>query len=528
MKHHLGSSPQHTVLIIDDEAGVTRLTERLLKRSGYQVVGVNQPQLGLDLLNKEPIDLLLVDIRMPGLNGFQVMEHARQAHPNIAIVVMTGYGTVDIAVEALRRGANGMVLKPFTGEELVQSVDQALKETHRQAEVQRLRVLRPLFRVVEAFFSEKNPENLLELISSTTCDLLDCEEFAILIRENGDGSTIVSGLSLSNEMTNTVIDYFLSGEEAQVFSSREQVEPTLQKLMEEKNLGHLIGAKNRMGTAVSVMLAGRRVGHPSFRKTDVELFTLLTRQGAAALENARLYAALEDKIKTIETSQQALFQAEKMAAVGRLTAAIAHEINNPLQSLQNCIHLIASGRLSEEDESVYLQLATEELERLVSTTQRMLDYYRPGLLDRSPVDPNTLIHRVIMLLETQSRHQRVHFELDLEERIPSIVAVGNQIQQVIFNLVLNAIEAIEEGGKIYITSSFNGEAVQITVEDTGPGVPNSMKDKLFEPFESTKKEGLGLGLAVSYGIITAHGGQIKLLPQQGKGARFQISLPVGR
>ena len=217
-----------------------------------------------------------------------------------------------------------------------------------------------------------------------------------------------------------------------------------------------------------------------------------------------------------------------MAAVGRLTASIAHEINNPLQSVRNCLHLVDSGKLSVERTQEYMDLATEELDRLINTAKRMIEYYRPVALDRSDTDINELIRRVLQLIGAQLRAQSVEVHTNLADDLHPILAVGNQIQQVIFNLLLNALEAMPENGEIFIATKHDHDHVIILIEDTGPGIAQSEKDNIFEPFVSTKEEGLGLGLTVSYGIVTAHGGTLELLPSLDRGARFKISFPIGR
>jgi two-component system NtrC family sensor kinase len=259
------------------------------------------------------------------------------------------------------------------------------------------------------------------------------------------------------------------------------------------------------------------------------MFGILARQTAVALENARLYEELRTYVRQVEESQRALIQSEKMAAVGRLTASIAHEVNNPLQSVRNCLHLIGREGLPKEDHNRYLQMAKDELERLMHTVQRMLDFYRPGALQRKPTDINGLLQRVLDLLQQQLVHQNITAHMDLEENLPPVVVVSNQIQQVFFNLLLNAMGMMPKGGEISITTRLitrGAKAISVIVEDTGPGVPPELRERIFEPFMSTKEDGTGLGLSVSYGILTAHGGNLGLVEGQGKGACFRVMIPV--
>lgn len=274
-------------------------------------------------------------------------------------------------------------------------------------------------------------------------------------------------------------------------------------------------------------MAAREQGEMALSEADMEMLVVLAHQGAVALENARLYGELRSYVRQVEESQRMLIQAEKMATAGRLTASIAHEINNPLQGVQNCLHLASRMELSEESRQEYLTLAKEELLRLMSTVQRMLDFYRPGIVGRKPVDMNQLIERVLKLLERELERHHIQVHTRLSGRLGKPMVVRDQIQQVLLNLILNAMEAMPAGGEIYLETRHRKSGIEIIVEDSGPGIDPGDVDRIFEPFVSTKENGTGLGLTVSYGIITAHGGSLDLVQGRRKGACFRIVLPAG-
>jgi two-component system NtrC family sensor kinase len=283
-----------------------------------------------------------------------------------------------------------------------------------------------------------------------------------------------------------------------------------------------------------LLAAARNAADPAFRESDLEIFAILSRQAAIALENARLHAELRAYLRQVEESQKALIKAEKLAIAGRLTASIAHEINNPLQAVQNCLHLAGRMELAEADRQNYIQMAQAELERLMNTVHRMLDYYRPGAVDRQTVDVNALIRRVLSLLEKQLADHRIQVEWSLTEELPAVWAVSDQIQQVLLNLILNAVEAMPSGGTLSIRTDIQTRLpagseplqVEVMVEDSGPGVEKSRQGRVFEPFISSKEGGTGLGLAISEGIVAAHGGSLDLVQGRGRGACFRIILPA--
>jgi two-component system NtrC family sensor kinase len=275
-----------------------------------------------------------------------------------------------------------------------------------------------------------------------------------------------------------------------------------------------------------VLYAARDQERPAFREVEWEMFLLLARQAAVAMENARLYAELREYVRRVEESQQALIRAEKMAAAGRLTASIAHEINNPLQGVQNCLHLATRDGVSSKKKSEYLELARGELDRLMGTVQRMLDFYRPGGVDPKRVNLASLLRQALKLLSPQLKARAIRVSTGFSSKLPSVLAVGSQIEQVFINLILNAYDAMPSGGELRITARPVRDMVEIQFQDTGPGVAEEIRGRIFEPFVSGKDGGTGLGLSVSYGIVAAHGGSLDLVPDRGGGACFRVSLPV--
>lgn len=522
-----------TILIVDDEKGIVRLCERLLKRANFTVFSASDTDIGVEILKDKKIDLLLVDIRMPKMDGFQLIEIARRHQPDIGAVIMTGFGTLETAIRALKEGADGLILKPFEkGEELIQTVRHALEERKNKQEIARLQAIRPLLDITETMFSETRLQPLQDLIINAICGHLRCSNAGIYHKEAGD-----KYLELVAKRGNPLPEEESSPEGGPVARASHWKTPVwinsdgpgergLQAVLIENQLGSVLCTPVERDGGIFVFMAGRDAGEPAFQTAELDLFGILARQADVALENARLYGELRAYVRQVEESQRALTQAEKMAAVGRLTASIAHEVNNPLQSVRNCLHLAERPELSAEEREDYMQLARDELERLMLTVQRMLDFYRPGALDRRPTDIVELIQKVLKLLDQQLANNNVIVSEKISNDLPPVTVVGNQIQQVFFNLILNAMEAMPNGGDLKISCKRNNNHIEISFEDSGDGVPLEKRQSIFEPFNSTREEGTGLGLSVTYGILTAHGGTIELLPDNGKGACFQVSLPI--
>lgn len=180
-----------SILVVDDEPGIASLCKRILDRSSYKVTALTDPSIAIEYLQQNRYDLLLVDIRMPEVDGFDVISRAKIAQPEIAVLVMTGFGTVETAIRALRQGVDGLLLKPFENSgELLESVRQALIDNQRKRDTARVQALRPLFNVTESLFAETDLNKLLDLILSAIREHLHCTHAAIFQVQDGQVTTI--------------------------------------------------------------------------------------------------------------------------------------------------------------------------------------------------------------------------------------------------------------------------------------------------------------------------------------------------
>jgi PAS domain S-box-containing protein len=232
--------------------------------------------------------------------------------------------------------------------------------------------------------------------------------------------------------------------------------------------------------------------------------------------------------------EQVLFDTEKLAATGRRAASIAHEINNPLEAVQNSLYLLSRAVPEGAPERSFLDIATRETQRMSRILRQMLGFYRPTT-SMGPTDVNALVLEAETLVTKRLRENGVRIEKDLAPELPLIRASADQLKQVLLNLFLNATEAMPSGGRLIVTTLTGGgeldahstDVVRIDVRDTGTGIGEEAVARIFEPFFSTKMEkGTGLGLWVSHGIVQAHGGTLKVRSRAGQGTTFTITLPL--
>ena len=233
-------------------------------------------------------------------------------------------------------------------------------------------------------------------------------------------------------------------------------------------------------------------------------------------------------ISHLRRMERQLLQSEKMAATGRLMASLAHEINNPLQAIQNCLALVTGRPMVEEKRQNFLQMANQEVERLMELTKRMLDFYRPSSEAHVETNLNPVLDDVCALTAKRLQQDRVVLYRTYNSDVPTIHVIPNELKQVFLNLMLNATQAMPNGGNLWVSTHIesDGQWVVIEFKDTGVGIEAEHMPRLFEPFFSTKKDGTGLGLAVSYSIVARHGGRIEVESEVGKGSKFTVRLPT--
>ncbi len=267
----------------------------------------------------------------------------------------------------------------------------------------------------------------------------------------------------------------------------------------------------------------------AFDPHDRELLEALASSAAVAIDNARLYQELIDQIQILRATQVKLIHSEKMGALGRLIASISHEINNPLQSIQGCLTLAKEeleSLVRPEKITRYLDIAEGEIERIATIVRRVREFYRPSGQERAPTDIHQTLESVLELSGKELQHSYVDVERIWDPAVPLVAANHDHLKQVFLNLVINAIDAMPDGGHLSIRTILDREHVIIEFADTGIGMPPEIQARLFEPFLTTKAHGSGLGLSISYGIIQEHNGQILVQSEVGKGTTFTIILPI--
>jgi len=264
-------------------------------------------------------------------------------------------------------------------------------------------------------------------------------------------------------------------------------------------------------------------------ESDLQLMAAVADQLTVALQKATLYKNLQTALQQEQTVRSQLIQSERLALVGRLLASVSHELNNPLQAIQNALFLLKEETNLSSQAKQDLDVILAEAERMAAMIERLRGAYRPMRTgDLQPVELNGLIEDVHALITTHMRQKEITFEFFPDPNLPSISGVSDQLRQVLLNLFLNAIESMKPGGCLTVRTRamLQQNEIRFSVKDTGPGIDPEILPRVFDAFITSKHTGTGLGLTISHDIIEQHRGRIDADNDPQGGAIFTIWLPI--
>lgn len=508
------------VLFIDDEEGIRRVMSIMLADAGYEVLTAEDGEKGIHLCQEASPQIVITDIRMPGMDGIEVLKRIKEEDPDKEVIVVTAFGEMEFAVRALQLDASDFITKPINDDALFVALERAKerytnrKELHDYTALLEEKWMDTAEELARTFNFQEN------LIESSIDGIMACDKNGKVIVYNKSLERML-GYRKDEVVRKMAFDQFFPVGAAEQFRealSSEEYGGQNRLFLYETNLVSKQGDKVPAQLSATVLFEeGRAVGLVGFFRDLREL------------------RMLEQEF----VDQTRLLQQHKMMSLGRLAASVVHEINNPLTGILNYLRLMIKilnrGSLSQEyieKFKRYLNVVETEIDRCSEIVSNLLAFSRKSKLEYNEANIYELLEKCIILSKHKLELQNIQIRTGLEEKIPAVWGDFNQIQQCIINLIFNAIDAMPDGGILSIESSYNREkgVVEIKVGDTGHGITSEDLPHIFDPFYTTKMEGKGLGLGLStvYGIIDRHKGAISVESEPGKGTVFTIKLPVGK
>lgn len=560
--------PKETIVVVDDEPAARTAVARLLQERGYTVHALNGGQEAIDFANSNPFDVLLTDFRMPGgLDGLTTVRAIRRINPQVVAIIMTGHSSIDLAIESLKLGVHGFVVKPFTAFELIRNIEQTIAQQTLSRENIRMRALVDIFSTTQQLLSANTEAaQLPHLTLELAMDRVSASQAALLLLSAEDSSlelAVVAERATPEEEGSTdtslplfqPVDSYSRSNTAQIEQMRLLGQHALNAnatvlLIDgqevEPGSARMNSSQNKVSQAVVPLMAqGRQVGalviekngaDPNFTEADLQIAAILASQGAIAIDNSRLVHRL--------AKVEALHQADRLRS--EFVAMVSHELRTPLTSIKGYATTLLRPDVQWNNQTgtEYLSIISEECDKLMQLIDNILEVSRieAGALRiyPEPIQIYEVLDRAAM--ETRRRSPEVNLEVKYPpiNEIPYVMGDSQRIIQVLRNLIQNAIKYTPSDPSIILElSTMPGDAdhpegmVQISVQDNGIGLTQENKDRIFERFyrvdtgSARRTEGTGLGLAICRGIVEAHGGQIWVESEgRNRGSTFYFTLPV--
>lgn len=499
------------ILIVEDSEDDALLIARELRRAGYVFAErrVETREAFGAALDADEWDVIISDYRLHGSTGLDALRMMQERGLDIPFILISGVMGEDVAVEAMKAGCHDYLMKGH-----LMRLGPAIEREMREAEVRRERA-----RLHAAV--QRHASILEDQVRLRTAELQASEaRFRAVFEESAIGIALTDPdgrILMSNPALEALLDHdpqmLQEATIADLIAPPEQ--PHDPRARAQRYEGAFVRSDGSDGTAevvVSAVYGEASAVHAGCGRPDGEV--------------PAYYIWMVDDVTEARTAQAALIQAEKLDVTGRLAASLVHEIRNPLQAVIGCIQLAREAATSGEDTSRYLDVASRELLRIDRLLTRLRDLNRRSELQkRTHVDVNVLLECVETLVARKARDQDVLIEMCLAEDLPPLSLAVDAVQQVFLNLALNALDAMPDGGTLRITTDRVPGGVRIRLVDTGDGIPTDIVPHLFDPFLTSKQEGLGLGLYVCRGIVTEHGGSIDVESTGHAGTALTVFLP---
>ena len=541
------------VVVADDEHVVLSLIRDTLEDEGYDVSGASDGVEGLELIRSRPTQMIITDIRMPNMDGIEMVKQAREVNPDIAVIFMTGYADLNSAKEAIRQGALEYVLKPFELSEMRQAIrkatDNILKDRAEKGQNENLERLSDLNQMLYAAGDRKSLATLSLKFALMHCN---ASRGAILLWDSRQSDyhmiSIVNERTeerrLADEPMRSHLEQFDIGSLSKPFHvGRLEEHPLYDAKLGQDLAAYLIppeldGTKCitnipivRADIIYALMMIGSEADAPIMGDADLKFVSITASQLALSLENISLLEEAKEAFATLRELQDETIQLEKMATRGEMSAEIGHELNNFLGVVSGNLQLLNFNleRKAYDKLDKYVVGIADNIEKVQKFTSNLMDM-TPISSKKEIIRFDELLEEVIEYLKPQKRYQGVSITLNQITDAISFEADSVHIQQLLYNLFNNAADATidQQRREIEVTTRANmmRDAFSVVITDSGVGIDPELLSKAFSEKFTTKKDGHGFGLLVCRRVIDSHGGQLEIDSTPGSGTTITMTFPM--
>lgn len=489
------SARTYSILIVDDERNLRDGSERILIRYGHQVDQASKGEDALIMLKDNPADIVLLDLKMPGMDGLEVLEHIRADHSNTLVIIVTGFATIETAIDAMKKGAYDFMTKPFRPDQLRLVVERAIEHIRLREELERLSAERA--RGLRVITTEKG--RLKTVVNAIVAGILVTE--------------LDKHVVLSNPALGRMMDV-----DPDAIIGTQMESPALEPLREM--FDELLAGNYGPDDSLT-----REIDSPGGRP----IWLRATAQTVSA-ENGEIIGLV---VVVRDITQQKELEREKSAFVAMLT----HELRSPLSAVDTQFHVVLkglAGELSDKQRDMFTRMKNR-INNVLVMINDLLDLSkieaRQFSETKAPINLGPVVEECVDLLRAQATEKKLALESRCSPDLPLVMADVNRIRDVITNLVSNAVRYTETG-RVDVNAEVTDGYVLIKVSDTGLGIAPQYHDKVFDRFFRVKDQrsrnvvGTGLGLPIVKAIVEDHKGTVELDSELDRGSTFIVKLPA--
>jgi signal transduction histidine kinase len=520
--------PEATILVVDDEPNVLITLRAILREDGYTVDTAPSGEEAIEAIRACKYDLVLTDLKLPGIDGLGVLDEVQKTSPATVTIMMTGYGSVNSATEAVHLGAYEYLVKPMEVTELKQAV-------RRSLERKRLSEIDTLYRVSTAVTGSHDRDHVAREIAEAARQVLGIASAMIIsFRRSGIVEPFVESTYVFG--TQPVKNRLESGA---VLTANSDDELLSEWAAEQQIQSFAVVPGINQGKLVCVLVAHNN-GHPyEFHASAIRFLQSLVGQSALVLSNAGLFAQLQQNNLELEAANRKLRELDRLKS--QFLSIATHELRTPLTIIMGYNAMLAEelrDRATAEEREL-LQESVSACQRLIRLVNSMLDINQieagKMTMNFAEADLNGVVRNVVNLFQPEAQRKQIHLSLEVPAHMPRLLIDADRIEQVAINLVGNAMKFTGEGGGIHVSVRYAAaaETVQVAVQDTGVGIAPEDQELIFDEFAQVgrcaanrQREGSGLGLAIAKRIVEAHAGHISLQSLPGEGSTFAFTLPA--
>lgn len=547
------SNSQYRILVVDDESIVHSFVSDALEDDGFNILTASNGMEALEIFEREPVDLLITDIRMPKMDGVELVKRAKAIKPDLMVIYMTGYANLNSAKDAIKQGASDYIMKPFELNEIRQAVYKAIDQIKKEAKVStseeqldRINDLNQMLFTVgdkKSLITVSLKFALMQLNASCGSVLYwdsNQEKFhKIIIKDDVTTEQEISGALMSEALSKANLleiqtPFLVKNDQDHPLYKNcddEAIKDILFPVWKEAEQPMLVVPISRTYSIYGLLMVDTDKTTIDEKDTNIKFLTITAHQLAMSLENLELLEESQKAYTQLKEMQDQTIQLEKMATKGELSAEIGHELNNFLGVVAGNISLMEFQLKKANITSIdkYLKSINDNIGKIKKFTANLMDL-RPIAGKKEMIDFGYLLSEVIEYLQPQKRFREVEIEYNPCEEPLLMEADTTHLQQVLYNLFNNAADAMSQSNKKLLTVATRYLAednkFRLYIKDTGIGFKEENLEKAFNQKFTTKENGHGFGLLVCKRIIESHEGEIFIDSVPNEGSTIHIDFKL--